>query len=205
MSKNGLTSRYFYAIISKFVTTSAAIAQPVERILGKDEVASSNLASSSKKEPRPSGLGSFFAAPDLNHLNASVRWPLARSQLDGIDSLIFAPPTQGQKCKQIWLAAPPSFWRGLLFFQSAVGGDRVHRLLRFCLFVSSFLHDPFPGIILNVFPNFIVIPLITDHVVIIGSLEDNRPNLPIAKPLEGRNKVRNCHISRGRRPRRPNG
>ena len=71
MSKNGLTSRYFYAIISKFVTTSAAIAQPVERILGKDEVASSNLASSSKKEPRPSGLGSFFAAPDLNHLNAA--------------------------------------------------------------------------------------------------------------------------------------
>ena len=108
MSKNGLTSRYFYAIISKFVTTSAAIAQPVERILGKDEVASSNLASSSKKEPRPSGLGSFFAPPDLNHLNASVRWPLARSQLDGIDSLIFAPPTQGQKCKQIWLAAPAS-------------------------------------------------------------------------------------------------
>ncbi len=28
--------------------TNAAIAQPVERILGKDEVASSNLASSSK-------------------------------------------------------------------------------------------------------------------------------------------------------------
>ena len=28
----------------------AAIAQPVERILGKDEVASSNLASSSKKK-----------------------------------------------------------------------------------------------------------------------------------------------------------
>ena len=32
---------------------NAAIAQPVERILGKDEVASSNLASSSKKEPKP--------------------------------------------------------------------------------------------------------------------------------------------------------
>ena len=29
----------------------AAIAQPVERILGKDEVASSNLASSSKRKP----------------------------------------------------------------------------------------------------------------------------------------------------------
>ena len=30
---------------------NAAIAQSVERILGKDEVASSNLASSSKKKP----------------------------------------------------------------------------------------------------------------------------------------------------------
>ena len=30
---------------------NAAIAQPVERILGKDEVASSNLASSSKQSP----------------------------------------------------------------------------------------------------------------------------------------------------------
>ena len=44
---------------------NAAIAQPVERILGKDEVASSNLASSSKKEPRPSGLGSFFAVRQI--------------------------------------------------------------------------------------------------------------------------------------------
>ena len=34
----------------------AAIAQSVERILGKDEVASSNLASSSNPEPRGSGF-----------------------------------------------------------------------------------------------------------------------------------------------------
>ena len=34
-------------IIAKLSDTNAAIAQPVERILGKDEVASSNLASSS--------------------------------------------------------------------------------------------------------------------------------------------------------------
>ena len=42
---------------------NAAIAQSVERILGKDEVASSNLASSSKKKPRtPTGfmLSSFL-------------------------------------------------------------------------------------------------------------------------------------------------
>ena len=47
--------------MQKLRAKHAAIAQPVERILGKDEVASSNLASSSKKEPRPFGLGSFFA------------------------------------------------------------------------------------------------------------------------------------------------
>ena len=43
---------------------NAAIAQSVERILGKDEVASSNLASSSKKKPgTPTsfGLSSFSA------------------------------------------------------------------------------------------------------------------------------------------------
>ena len=31
-------------------------------VLGKDEVASSNLASSSKREPKPFGFGSFFIA-----------------------------------------------------------------------------------------------------------------------------------------------
>ena len=41
--------------------TYAAIAQPVERILGKDEVASSNLASSSIKIPKPFGFGFLFA------------------------------------------------------------------------------------------------------------------------------------------------
>ena len=39
---------------------NAAIAQPVERILGKDEVASSNLASSSKTKPHPKGWGFCF-------------------------------------------------------------------------------------------------------------------------------------------------
>ena len=38
------------AIMQK-LSANAAIAQPVERILGKDEVASSNLASSSTKKP----------------------------------------------------------------------------------------------------------------------------------------------------------
>ena len=51
--KKALTFLGLYIIISKLSTREqkteyAAIAQPVERILGKDEVASSNLASSSK-------------------------------------------------------------------------------------------------------------------------------------------------------------
>ena len=40
--------------MAKLSARHAAIAQPVERILGKDEVASSNLASSSIKKPRTS-------------------------------------------------------------------------------------------------------------------------------------------------------
>ena len=44
----------------------AAIAQPVERILGKDEVASSNLASSSKKALEPQRFWGFcFFAENL--------------------------------------------------------------------------------------------------------------------------------------------
>ena len=56
------------------LSRNAAIAQPVERILGKDEVASSNLASSSKKSPTPFGVGHFFIDDaGFEDLNASVR------------------------------------------------------------------------------------------------------------------------------------
>ena len=41
--------------MAKLSARHAAIAQPVERILGKDEVASSNLASSSKKQSTQPG------------------------------------------------------------------------------------------------------------------------------------------------------
>ena len=46
--------------MAKLSARHAAIAQPVERILGKDEVASSNLASSSKRTPNLSGCGVLF-------------------------------------------------------------------------------------------------------------------------------------------------
>ena len=51
--------------MAKLSGTHAAIAQPVERILGKDEVASSNLASSSKKDTTQLG-GVFFGFVGLN-------------------------------------------------------------------------------------------------------------------------------------------
>ena len=47
----------YYIIVAK---RNAAIAQSVERILGKDEVASSNLASSSKEKAHPSGWALSF-------------------------------------------------------------------------------------------------------------------------------------------------
>ena len=42
------------------LSENAAIAQSVERILGKDEVASSNLASSSMKTLEPQRLEGFY-------------------------------------------------------------------------------------------------------------------------------------------------
>ena len=57
--------------------TYAAIAQPVERILGKDEVASSNLASSSKTPDSTWNREFFFCSAvqpmlDLPFLNSGI-------------------------------------------------------------------------------------------------------------------------------------
>ena len=59
--KKCLTNHYERCIMQK-LSRNAAIAQSVERILGKDEVASSNLASSSKKERIPLGIRFLFYA-----------------------------------------------------------------------------------------------------------------------------------------------
>ena len=53
--------------MAKLSSESAAIAQPVERILGKDEVASSNLASSSKKSVIPTGMADFLLADSTKY------------------------------------------------------------------------------------------------------------------------------------------
>ena len=53
-------------------TLYAAIAQPVERILGKDEVASSNLASSSKNPDSYLESGFFFYSAVHSMLESSL-------------------------------------------------------------------------------------------------------------------------------------
>ena len=75
-------------------------------------------------------------------------------------------------------------------------------------FRFTVLHGPFSGIIINIFPNIIIILLISDHMVIIGSLPDILTVFLIAKPLERSNKLRNFCVSvvllrRGRPPGLP--
>ena len=77
-----MTNRYLCYIIHKLSdseTKYAAIAQQVERILGKDEVASSNLASSSKTERPSIRMGVFVLPllPDSNDHIAMCRWHIA--------------------------------------------------------------------------------------------------------------------------------
>ncbi len=52
------------------------------------------------------------------------------------------------------------------------------------LFIFSVLHEPFPGIIFNILPNFIIILLIADHMVIIPALPDIFAVFLVAKPFE---------------------
>ncbi len=81
------------------LSANAAIAQQVERILGKDEVASSNLASSSKKErPLIRVVFSFFGCADLKISNATVRWTVAdtRANTDGYIYFIACTPTSNK-------------------------------------------------------------------------------------------------------------
>ena len=100
--RNVLTNCSLASIILK-LSRNAAIAQPVERILGKDEVASSNLASSSKKEPIPFGIGSFFRYAGFENQMRRGWAPPARA---GPSRTSIHIPRRECECKQIWLAVP---------------------------------------------------------------------------------------------------
>ena len=71
-----MTFQILWVIIAK-LRANAAIAQQVERILGKDEVASSNLASSSKTPDSTWNREFFFCSAvqpmlDLPFLNSGI-------------------------------------------------------------------------------------------------------------------------------------
>ena len=63
-----------------------------------------------------------------------------------------------------------------LFNILIIGVNRDRNPSPTALFVSLFLNDPYPWIIFNIFPYFIIILLIPDHVVVIGTLEYRQAN-----------------------------
>ena len=68
----------------------AGVAHLVERHLAKVEVASSSLVTRSKKRTDAFWHLFFFCAGrGSNHLNATVRWTVARRRLDDGDTIIF--------------------------------------------------------------------------------------------------------------------
>ena len=70
----------------------AGVAHPVERHLAKVEVASSSLVTRSIKKNRCFSIGSFLwkaEGPRLEPFNATVRWTVAGSRLDGNHSIMY--------------------------------------------------------------------------------------------------------------------
>ena len=71
----------------------------VSRLNGVQEAAGSNPVTRTKKWELPFGNSHFlFCGWIRTHLNATVRWTVARSRLDGIDTIIFLPQRE-EKCK----------------------------------------------------------------------------------------------------------
>ena len=104
-SKNYLTNSLLCSIISE-LRINAAIAQSVERILGKDEVASSNLASSSNKKAHPDGWAFLLEKQtDLNNPMQMSGGHLLEPGWTG-STLYFSPARE--KKQQIWLAVGDS-------------------------------------------------------------------------------------------------
>ena len=123
-NKKHLTNSKMQCIIHK-LSKVAAIAQPVERILGKDEVASSNLASSSKT-----------------------------SEIYGFQRFSFVIAENGSHKFKI---------------SNSVKNALRNYFSRLFAFLS--FHQPFSWIVFDILPHFVVIQLIADHMVVIGTLE----------------------------------
>ena len=74
----------------------------VSRLNGVQEASSSNLDTRTKKTRTAFAVLVFFfsGGRDSNHLNASVRWTLARCGLDRIGSIVFRISTLGPRVSE---------------------------------------------------------------------------------------------------------
>ena len=112
--------------------TFAAIAQPVERILGKDEVASSNLASSSK-DSQANRLGSLSFIHRKNWRphppNCQRQFIFSKKEVVRLPAGL--GPLETGWPVQIWLAAPKTLkpmGLGVFRLSAARTGDRIRRI-----------------------------------------------------------------------------
>ena len=140
------------------------MAQLVEHILGKDEVPGPNPGSSSNEtlvERR--GL--------LVSMGIFRPHPFAAIFRKGC-GLFLCPEKRFPEQAQI------------LFVGVDAHIDPIHRS-----FKSPFFHNPFPGIILNILPYFIIIPLVANHMVVIPRLPNIATIFFIAKAFERTDKL----------------
>ena len=74
--------------------TYPGVAQLVARLLWEQDAASSSLATRTNDKREADGLPFIIGKwkRGSNHLNATVRWTVARCGLDRIDTLVFIPP-----------------------------------------------------------------------------------------------------------------
>ena len=163
-------------------------------MLGKDEVASSNLASSSKT------LGNLvFPRVFLISCEKVRPHPFSVILAKGcgliMRSKIYFP-------EQIYMIVGTPVLGCLSVFATCYADTPGGVSLRYS-FKMLLLHNPLLGIDFNVFPNLIIILLIADHMVIIPGLPDILAVFLVAKPFECANKTSNDRGSRCRdtRPR----
>ena len=73
---------------------------------------------------------------------------------------------------------------------------------------AMFLQEPFPWIVFDVLPYFVIVLLIADHMVVVGTLKNGFSDFLRYEDLKGTHNIRypivlRCCVRRGRCPHRP--
>ena len=168
-NKKNLGASRTFACLTVITTRGVSLS-----ILGKDEVASSNLASSSKPLKLFEFQGLFFTLGN---------------EPDRILFHIFSWKDAVWKCVQksaflnsgtMWAPFPTKRW----------------------IFVFPSFYEPFSWIVFDILPYFVVILLVADHMIVISGLPDVLAVFLVAKPFECSHKSCN-HGCPGRRDTPP--